>query len=453
MIFGKKERPAEGFPAMASVKLHRWYSGVRRNLAAQSKLNWRWIIVRIIDDSFARARRFDIATDSRALSFTFILSLVPLLAIAFTFFKLFGGLQYFIENTLKPFLEKNFPSGVAGQLNDLIDGFVGNLQTGTLGVVSFVTLMATVVALMMNIEQSFNRIFEARDHRSIFKRIGSYWIMLSATPLFIALSTAKSSELISAFKTGGGVLNQYGIVDFLRTSAGHLFQMTGFGALFIILPERKPRMISALWGAITTHLIFQFLAAINVRYASFVFSNRTNIQLYGSLPLLVLVFLIWVRLVWLGILFGSCICASVDNYIDEQKKRSVQKPWDAPRETILNCVRTLELYVNAFQNQQKPPNQTEAMSQLDLTENELEGHQERLQKLNLIIPMRYLEQECYCATVLALSCRKSPDKLIADLLDIPAFAEVPQNDNFRTEAEELTLVARADRVLAKLRAS
>jgi YihY family inner membrane protein len=210
---------------------------VRRNLAAQRKLNWRWIIVRILDDSFARARRFDIASDSRALSFTFILSLVPLLAIAFTFFKLFGGLQYFIESTLKPFLDKNFPSGVASQLNGLIDGFVGNLQTGTLGVVSFVTLLATVVALMMNIEQSFNRIFEARDHRSMFKRIGSYWIMLSATPLFIALSTAKSSELISAFRTNAGVLNEYGIVDFLRTSAGHIFQMTGFGAMFMILPE------------------------------------------------------------------------------------------------------------------------------------------------------------------------------------------------------------------------
>ena len=437
---------------MASVKLHRWYSGVRRNLAAQRKLNWRWIIVRILDDSFARARRFDIASDSRALSFTFILSLVPLLAIAFTFFKLFGGLQYFIESTLKPFLDKNFPSGVASQLNGLIDGFVGNLQTGTLGVVSFVTLLATVVALMMNIEQSFNRIFEARDHRSMFKRIGSYWIMLSATPLFIALSTAKSSELISAFRTNAGVLNEYGIVDFLRTSAGHIFQMTGFGAMFMILPERKPRLISALWGAIITHLIFQFLAAINVQYATFVFSNRTNVQLYGSLPLLVLVFLIWVRLVWLGILFGSCICASVDHYLDEEKSIGTQQPWHAPRETILNCIRTLELYINAFKLQLKPPNQTEATTQLDLTLKELEGHQERLKRMNLLIPIRYQEQECYCATATALSCAESPEKLIADLLEIPCPANATPSGEATPETEVTTLVARADRALGRLRA-
>ncbi|NBW80139.1 YihY/virulence factor BrkB family protein, partial [bacterium] len=352
---------------MAIAHPRNWQRLLQKRLAEQTRLNWRWLFVQIFSDATARAKRFDIASDSRALSFTFILSLVPLLAIAFTFFKLFGGLNYFLENSLKPLLEKNFPETVASQLKAFIDGFVGNLQTGTLGVVSFVTLLGTVIVLMMNIEQSFNRIFEARDRRSIMKRIGSYWIMLSATPLVIVLSSAKSSELLLAFNSSNGIFRQFGVVDFLRFVVGHLVQIIGFGSLFIVLPERKPRLLSAFWGALITHLIFQLLASVNVHYATFVFSNRTNLHLYGSLPLLVLVFLIWVRLVWVGILYGACICVAVERYLNTLKSADNKKPWQAPHDTILNCVRTLEHYIDAFNQQKRPISHADVAALLEIS--------------------------------------------------------------------------------------
>ncbi|MFZ9519017.1 MAG: YihY/virulence factor BrkB family protein [Silvanigrellaceae bacterium] len=404
---------------MAIAHPRHWQRLLQRKLAEQTRLNWRWLFVRVFNDATARAKRFDIASDSRALSFTFILSLVPLLAIAFTFFKLFGGLNYFLENTLKPLLEKSFPINVAEQLKSFIDGFVGNLQTGTLGVVSFVTLLATVIVLMMNIEQSFNRIFEARDRRSIMKRIGSYWIMLSATPLIIVLSSAKSSELLLAFKSSKGILNQFGVVDFLRFAVGHLVQVVGFGSLFIVLPANKPRLISAFWGALVTHLVFQLLATINVHYATFVFSNSTNLRLYGSLPLLVLVFLIWLRLVWLGILYGACVCVSIDRYLDTVKSSENKKPWQVPHDTILNCIRTLEHYIESFNQQRRPLSHADVAALLEISIDELEQHQERLQRKGLIIPIRFEERDCFAATVSALNCHTQPRQLVADLLEIP----------------------------------
>jgi YihY family inner membrane protein len=396
-----------------------WQRILNRRLAEQTKLNWRWLLWRILSEASERAKRFDIATDSRALSFTFILSLVPLLAIAFTFFKLFGGLNYFLENTLKPLLDSNFPDTVASQLTAFIDSFVTNLSTGTLGVVSFVTLLATVIALMMNIEQSFNRIFEARDRRSLVKRIGSYWIMLSATPLIIVLSSAKSSELFSAFKSSAGVLSHFGIVDLVRQLVGHLVQVIGFGSLFMVLPERKPRLIAAFWGAALTHIVFQLLASINVHYATFVFSNTTNLRLYGSLPLLVLVFLIWVRLVWLAILFGACLCASIDRYLDTLKSSTQHKPWHAPHETILNCIRTLEHYIASFNQQKRPLGQEDLAILLNLSSDELEQHQDRLQRMELILPIRFEGRECYTATASALQCHTNPRKLVIKILEIP----------------------------------
>ena len=432
---------------MAIAHPRNWQRLLQKRLAEQTRLNWRWLFVQIFSDATARAKRFDIASDSRALSFTFILSLVPLLAIAFTFFKLFGGLNYFLENSLKPLLEKNFPETVASQLKAFIDGFVGNLQTGTLGVVSFVTLLGTVIVLMMNIEQSFNRIFEARDRRSIMKRIGSYWIMLSATPLVIVLSSAKSSELLLAFNSSNGIFRQFGVVDFLRFVVGHLVQIIGFGSLFIVLPERKPRLLSAFWGALITHLIFQLLASVNVHYATFVFSNRTNLHLYGSLPLLVLVFLIWVRLVWVGILYGACICVAVERYLNTLKSADNKKPWQAPHDTILNCVRTLEHYIDAFNQQKRPISHADVAALLEISLDELEQHQDRLQRKGLIIPVRFEERDCYTATASALQCHTQPRQLVADLL------EIPQNQIKQAtidQANPLDLVQQTRSILASL---
>lgn len=396
-----------------------WRHVLRRRIAEKSNTHWRWLLLRILDDAIARAKRFDISTDSRALSFTFILSLVPLLAIAFTFFKLFGGLQNFLDNNLKPLLSKNFPQSVAQQLTTFVDGLVGNLQTGTLGVVSFVTLSATVLALMMNIEQSFNQIFEARDRRSILKRVGSYWIMLSATPLIIVLSSAKSSELASALYTSTGFLNKTGIIDFLRFVVGHLVQMIGFGSLFVVLPERKPKLIAVFWGALLTNAIFQLLATINVHYATFVFSNRANLHLYGSLPLLVLVFLIWVRLVWLGILFGACLCASVDSYYEAKNSDSRLSSKNTPHNLLLNSVRLVDFYIKTFQEQKKPSSQTDVASHLQLSLEELEMHQDSLKRKGYIIPIQFEGLECFTATAAALQCYRAPQQLIADLLGIP----------------------------------
>lgn len=408
---------------MAIAHPRQWRRILRARIETMPSNDWRWVATKIIDQALVSAKRNDILTDSRALSFTFILSLVPLLAIAFTFFKLFGGLTLFLESTLKPLLEKNFPQAVALQLKTFIDSFVSNMQTGTLGVVSFATLLATVIALMMNIESSFNRIFEAKLYRTLLRRIGSYWVMLSATPLVIVLSTVKSSELMNTLKPSVGFLSEFGILDLLRFVIGHAVQIAGFGALFIILPEKKPRLQAVFWGALVTHLIFQLLATINVQYASFVFSNRTNLQLYGSLPLLVLVFLIWVRLVWLGILFGACVCSEVDKHFDLRPRSSQQAPWSFPAATVINCVRVLSAHIESFKRQAKPQTPYDLSLVLGLPLEEVDLHHERLVRKGLLISMQFDHNDCFVATMKALHCHENPEALLADLLDIHSSSE------------------------------
>ncbi|MEN9529180.1 MAG: hypothetical protein RI932_1053 [Pseudomonadota bacterium] len=432
---------------MALAHPRHWHRMLRTKLAATHLDDLRWVVPRMVNQSLESASRHNILADSQALSFTFILSLVPLLAIAFTIFKWFGGLTLFVDNTLKPFLAKYFPDAVSTQLHGLVDKFVQNLETGALGAVSFATLLATVLALMMNIEASFNRIFETKFKRPLLRRIGSYWVMLSAFPFVIVLSTAKSSQLMTALQSSMGILSHFGLLDYLRYIVGHLVQIAGFGALFLVLPEKKPRLAAVFWGALVTHLIFQLLATINVQYASFVFSNRLNLKIYGSLPLLVLVFLIWVRLVWLGILFGACLCASVDKFLESKSTERKKEPWMLPSETILNCVRLLDFHIESFRKQSAPITENDISVVLNLTPEETELHHERLIRKGYVISMKFQDKSCYSATMKALGCSASPEQLLSDLMDIPS-----EELSTRTEGtSQGLLVADVQRVLLRLR--
>lgn len=424
-----------------------WLTSLIRKIDKVTSNKLLWVPAKIVSTGIAVAKRHEILNDSRALSYTFILSLVPLLVIAFTFFKFFGGLTVFLDSYLKPFLSKNFPPDVAAQLNTFIDALFTNMSTGTIGAVSFATLITTVIALFMSIEVSLNRIFEAKSQRPLLRRIGSYWILLSATPLIFILSAIKSSELIDTIIPSTAIFSSTGVVNSIRFIIGHVVQIFGFAALYRVLPERKLSFTAVLCGAIVTHLIFQVLASINVHFAAYVFSDQANLQLYGSIPLLVLVLLIWVRLVWLAILFGACLCSVIEKHLGLRHKREKKEPWDFPAETLLSCVSVLSHHITSFRLHKNPQTTPDVMQSLRLQQEEIEQHHERLVRQGFLFATQFDHSDCFIPTIKALRCHKNPGSLLYDLLD------VGESSSFVHQAEnkEPELIGEIQCILSNLR--
>ena len=101
----------------------------------------------------------DLRLRAMGLVYVSILSLVPLLAFAFSVLKGFG-----VQNRMQPILVSMFnPLGDKGpEIAAKVIDFVNNVKAGVLGTLGLVMLLYTVVTLVRKVEAAFNHVWRVR---------------------------------------------------------------------------------------------------------------------------------------------------------------------------------------------------------------------------------------------------------------------------------------------------
>src|SRR5712671_785210 len=132
-----------------------------------------------------------------SLTYTTLLSIVPLLAVALALSTAFPAFDRTMD-ALREYLNKNFlpeARGVhlaVGQLNAFATG--ARKMTG----VGLVALGVTAVMLMLSIDDMLNRIFRVERKRSLGQRIAIYWAVLTLGPLLIGAGLSMTSALAAS---------------------------------------------------------------------------------------------------------------------------------------------------------------------------------------------------------------------------------------------------------------
>jgi membrane protein len=249
-----------------------------------------------------------------ALTFYSLLSVVPLIAMAFGVSKGFG-----LEERLEKQLIKALPDQqeVVARIVAYARSFLEKTEGGLIAGVGVAVLFWTVIKLMGNIEKSFNDIWGVPKGRSLGRRFADYLsIMLIAPLLFVMASsvtvliasqvtllTDKVTLLQSAgpFLTGLLKLLPYGVIWIL------------FTLLYVLMPNTTVRIKSGLLGGILAGTLYQLVQWV---YIKFQVGVSTHGAIYGSLAALPL-FLIWLQMSWLVVLLGAEISFAeqhVDTY-------------------------------------------------------------------------------------------------------------------------------------------
>ena len=135
---------------------------------------------------FGEDRLFD---EAASLSYTSLLSMVPLLAVVFGVASAFPVFQQWSE-LLQTFVFNNFVPDSGDQIQEYLVGFLDSVSGLTLPGTMF--LILTALLLMVRIERAFNLIWRVPTARSIRNRVVMYWAVLTLGPL--ALGAAVEME-------------------------------------------------------------------------------------------------------------------------------------------------------------------------------------------------------------------------------------------------------------------
>lgn len=238
-----------------------------------------------------------ITEKASALTYFSLLSIVPVLAMAFGIAKGFG-----LENYLQEELGKFF-SGQETVLKTSLEfasRMIENAKGGIIAGISFVFLIYAVLRLMYNIEISFNQIWNTRS-RTWQRKLSDYLAIMIIGPVFVILSGSATALVTSQLNN---LSEQFEVLSYLKPliSFGRYVLIWLFLALlYLIFPNTRVKLFPALAAGILAGTAYQLtqLAWLEVQ----VFLSSYN-AIYGSFAAFPL-FMIWLQLSWLIVLFGA----------------------------------------------------------------------------------------------------------------------------------------------------
>ena len=245
-------------------------------------------------------------TRAAGLSYTTLLAIAPVLALAFAVLSMFPTFQG-MEDKIHEVIFKIFVPTASATVGDYFTRFIGNATHSTaFGVIS---LTVTSVLLLLTIQNSFDYIWSSATKRTLLSNILTFWATLTMGPLLLGTSLSVSSYLFAKAQ----ILNIPGAMEanslFLRAFPSFT-EIIAFFLLYTIIPNTFVRWKHALVGATFTTFIFEIL---KLGFEYYVTTFPFYQVLYGTLAT-VPIFLIWLYLTWAAALLGAEIVSTLPEY-------------------------------------------------------------------------------------------------------------------------------------------
>jgi membrane protein len=290
-------------------------------------------LLRLIATRFVRDR---CAQTAASLTFTTLLSLVPMLTIALTVLSAFPVFEDFSAQIKIYLLNNLMPENAGIIITQYMQQFADSATRLT--AVGIVFLAVTALSMMMTIDQAFNVIWRVTRPRPLVKRLAAYWAVLTLGPLLIGASLSLTSWLIGLSMGHGRNISSFGIV--VLKTLPILFAALAFTMLFRLVPNRHVPRIHALVGGLVAALAFESSNRIFGYYISHFPTYKLVYGAFASIP----IFLMWIYLSWLTILFGAVIAASLSHW------RTPAEHDPAPAARLLDALRILQILEKGLQS-------------------------------------------------------------------------------------------------------
>ncbi|HKM72402.1 MAG TPA: YihY family inner membrane protein [Stellaceae bacterium] len=254
---------------------------------------------------------------SGALSYTTLVSLVPLAVIAL------GSLSSFpifapVRDQLLGLVLENFVPSIGAQAAWWFRTFADSAtQTTAIGVAG---ITATGVLLLVTVEDQLNLIWRVTAPRPWVQRILAYWALMTLGPILVGVSLSLSTYFEIAARQAG--FGQEAMAWFasswlhgLARAVPALLEFVALTLLYSLIPNCAVRWRDGALGAIIATLTIEIL---KVGFSIYIGATSFYSTVYGALAVIP-IFLLWMYIAWMAVLLGAVVAAALPNWrIDER---------------------------------------------------------------------------------------------------------------------------------------
>ena len=310
----------------------------------------------LVAKSFVRSR---CPVRASALSFSTLLALIPMLAVAIGVTssilktqgeqKIYETIDKFVASVVPPDLITDNSERVVSTQKEAakyIHDFIQSTQSGTLGVVGMLLLVYVAIMMLANIEATFNDIWGVTRGRTWMSRIILYWATITLGPLLLAgaLALAGSPHFQATKSVLSGTLVGGLVFDLLPLAMLWL----AFALVYLLVPHTKINFSAAVVGGMVGGTLWHLNNVFGFLFASRIASYS---KVYGSLSL-VPVFMAGLYFSWLILLFGAQVAYAFQNRKAYLQDKLVENVNQRGREFI--ALRLMTCIGQRFQHGEPP---------------------------------------------------------------------------------------------------
>jgi len=237
-----------------------------------------------------RADRCSLRASSLTL-FT-LLSIVPVMAMAFGIAKGFGFEEILERRVLELFAgQEEVIQNVLAFATNLLEKTKG----GLMAVFAFILLFYSLIKLIGHIENAFNKIWWVNDDRPLVRKFTDY-IAISITAGILIIFSSSANIFITAYLSRFlSHIELPGNIESFISLGFNIFPFLSIWILFnffyIFIPNKKVDIKGALAGGIIAGTIFQIAQMAYLKFQVGVSSYNAIYGSFAALPL----FLIWLQ--------------------------------------------------------------------------------------------------------------------------------------------------------------
>lgn len=280
-------------------------------------------------------------TRASALTYSTLLSIVPLLAVLFAIARGFG-FQNILQSELFSYFQGQ--EQALSTAMQFIDKSLEYAQGGVFLGIGLVMLLYTALNLVSNIEDNFNSTWGIKNGRSYYRQFTDYTGLFLIAPVLLVCNAGFSIVLNSSLETQiiGVFINPFiKVLPFILT----IFLFT---FVYAYIPNTKVKFSSAIFAGVIAGIAFQIFQQIYISGQLWISKYNTIYGSFAALPLL----LLWLQISWLIVLIGVELSFSHQNIAKFNFEKETKDITRRYKDFIILLISTF--IVKRFEKGEKP---------------------------------------------------------------------------------------------------